>query len=259
MPDEHIHAGMVGALTPPFVDTLSPHERRGGADGGVPRMARRGPRVLRGARGRQLQDVLAAEQRRYERSSGLPWRSCLAELAPEWGEGRIFRPYRDIRFSADKSPYKTHIGRRSATDTAAERRRAGGRIRHVGDGSGSARALPASREREPIRRRAGQGWCVEATGGRARGHRARRIEDGPEGLSQGPSADRAPAVQGHDHVAGVAGRRVARDPARPRTASWVLPGARSRSTRGFSATSALDACPSDGDELADYAATSRNR
>ncbi len=34
----------------------------------------------------------------------------LAELAPEWGEGRIFRPYRDIRFSADKSPYKTHIG-----------------------------------------------------------------------------------------------------------------------------------------------------
>jgi uncharacterized protein (TIGR02453 family) len=34
----------------------------------------------------------------------------LVELAPEWGEGRIFRPYRDIRFSADKSPYKTHLG-----------------------------------------------------------------------------------------------------------------------------------------------------
>lgn len=25
------------------------------------------------------------------------------------GEGRIFRPYRDVRFSADKSPYKTNI------------------------------------------------------------------------------------------------------------------------------------------------------
>jgi uncharacterized protein (TIGR02453 family) len=34
----------------------------------------------------------------------------LAELEPEFGEGRIFRPYRDIRFSADKSPYKTNMG-----------------------------------------------------------------------------------------------------------------------------------------------------
>jgi uncharacterized protein (TIGR02453 family) len=34
----------------------------------------------------------------------------LAELEPTWGEGRIFRPYRDVRFSADKSPYKTHMG-----------------------------------------------------------------------------------------------------------------------------------------------------
>jgi uncharacterized protein (TIGR02453 family) len=32
------------------------------------------------------------------------------ELAPEFGEPKIFRPYRDIRFSADKTPYKTHIG-----------------------------------------------------------------------------------------------------------------------------------------------------
>ncbi len=33
----------------------------------------------------------------------------LAELEPEFGPGRIFRPYRDVRFSADKSPYKTTI------------------------------------------------------------------------------------------------------------------------------------------------------
>jgi uncharacterized protein (TIGR02453 family) len=39
-----------------------------------------------------------------------PMEDLLEELAPEWGEGRIFRPYRDIRFSADKSLYKTHIG-----------------------------------------------------------------------------------------------------------------------------------------------------
>ena len=32
------------------------------------------------------------------------------ELAPEFGEAKIFRPYRDVRFSKDKAPYKTHIG-----------------------------------------------------------------------------------------------------------------------------------------------------
>jgi hypothetical protein len=34
----------------------------------------------------------------------------LAALEPEFGSGKIFRPYRDVRFSADKSPYKTHLG-----------------------------------------------------------------------------------------------------------------------------------------------------
>jgi uncharacterized protein (TIGR02453 family) len=34
----------------------------------------------------------------------------LAELEPTWGDGKIFRPYRDVRFSRDKSPYKTAIG-----------------------------------------------------------------------------------------------------------------------------------------------------
>ncbi len=32
------------------------------------------------------------------------------ELATEFGEPRMFRPYRDVRFSRDKSPYKTHCG-----------------------------------------------------------------------------------------------------------------------------------------------------
>ena len=38
-----------------------------------------------------------------------PMEALLDELAPEFGEGSIFRPYRDVRFSADKSPYKTNI------------------------------------------------------------------------------------------------------------------------------------------------------
>ena len=45
----------------------------------------------------------------YERCVYAPMAELLAELAPEFGEGRIFRPYRDVRFSKDKSPYKTNI------------------------------------------------------------------------------------------------------------------------------------------------------
>lgn len=45
----------------------------------------------------------------YEAKVLAPMEALMAELAPELGEGRIYRPYRDVRFSADKSPYKTHI------------------------------------------------------------------------------------------------------------------------------------------------------
>jgi uncharacterized protein (TIGR02453 family) len=39
-----------------------------------------------------------------------PMEELLEELTPEFGPPKIFRPYRDIRFSNDKTPYKTHIG-----------------------------------------------------------------------------------------------------------------------------------------------------
>jgi uncharacterized protein (TIGR02453 family) len=45
----------------------------------------------------------------YERAVRAPMDELLAELAPEFGAGKVFRPYRDTRFSADKSPYKTNI------------------------------------------------------------------------------------------------------------------------------------------------------
>jgi uncharacterized protein (TIGR02453 family) len=45
----------------------------------------------------------------YEEVVQRPMQELLAELAPRFGEGRIFRPYRDVRFSKDKSPYKTAI------------------------------------------------------------------------------------------------------------------------------------------------------
>jgi len=45
----------------------------------------------------------------YDTLVRAPMEELLAELEPEFGEGRIFRPYRDVRFSADKSPYKTNL------------------------------------------------------------------------------------------------------------------------------------------------------
>jgi uncharacterized protein (TIGR02453 family) len=45
----------------------------------------------------------------YDEHVLAPMNSLLEELAPDFGEGRVFRPYRDVRFSADKSPYKTTI------------------------------------------------------------------------------------------------------------------------------------------------------
>lgn len=39
-----------------------------------------------------------------------PLSSLLAELEPRFGPAKLFRPNRDIRFSEDKSPYKTAQG-----------------------------------------------------------------------------------------------------------------------------------------------------
>lgn len=35
-----------------------------------------------------------------------PMEELLAELTDDFGPGRVFRPYRDVRFSKDKAPYK---------------------------------------------------------------------------------------------------------------------------------------------------------
>ena len=51
-----------------------------------------------------------AHKTEYDDCVRAPMQALLEELAPTWGAGKIFRPYRDVRFSADKTPYKTHIG-----------------------------------------------------------------------------------------------------------------------------------------------------
>ncbi len=51
-----------------------------------------------------------AHKTRYDEAVRAPMDALLAELAPEFGVARVFRPYRDVRFSKDKRPYKEHIG-----------------------------------------------------------------------------------------------------------------------------------------------------
>ncbi len=46
----------------------------------------------------------------YEADVRAPMQALLADLEPEFGPGKIFRPYRDVRFSNDKTPYKPHCG-----------------------------------------------------------------------------------------------------------------------------------------------------
>ena len=46
----------------------------------------------------------------YERDVRAPMLALLDGLEEEFGEAKLFRPNRDVRFSADKSPYKTAIG-----------------------------------------------------------------------------------------------------------------------------------------------------
>lgn len=43
----------------------------------------------------------------YDAEVRAPMQALLAALGPEFGEAKLFRPYRDVRFSTDKTPYKT--------------------------------------------------------------------------------------------------------------------------------------------------------
>ncbi len=46
----------------------------------------------------------------YDESVRAPLEALAAELEPKFGPAKLFRPYRDVRFSKDKTPYKTAQG-----------------------------------------------------------------------------------------------------------------------------------------------------
>jgi len=46
----------------------------------------------------------------YDEAVRAPLEALGAALAEEFGAPKVFRPYRDVRFAKDKTPYKTHQG-----------------------------------------------------------------------------------------------------------------------------------------------------
>jgi uncharacterized protein (TIGR02453 family) len=46
----------------------------------------------------------------YEQAVKTPMTALVTALEPEFGEAKVFRPYRDVRFAKDKTPYKTNQG-----------------------------------------------------------------------------------------------------------------------------------------------------
>jgi len=51
-----------------------------------------------------------AHKRDYDLHVRAPFEALAAAVAEEFGPLHVFRPNRDVRFSKDKSPYKTHCG-----------------------------------------------------------------------------------------------------------------------------------------------------
>ena len=64
-----------------------------------------------GLRADNSKDYWTAHRAVYEDSVRAPLAALLDQLAAEFGGTvAVFRPYRDVRFASDRSPYKTHQG-----------------------------------------------------------------------------------------------------------------------------------------------------
>ena len=51
-----------------------------------------------------------AHRATYDEAVAAPMKALVGALEPDFGTAKIFRPYRDVRFAKDKTPYKTHQG-----------------------------------------------------------------------------------------------------------------------------------------------------
>lgn len=67
----------------------------------------------------QTKEWWLANKQRYDERVKAPVERLVDALGGEFGPLKIFRPYKDVRFSADKRPYKDHLGLVTADDSAA--------------------------------------------------------------------------------------------------------------------------------------------
>lgn len=51
-----------------------------------------------------------AHKATYDSAVRTPMEALVAALEDEFGKAKVFRPYRDVRFAKDKTPYKNHQG-----------------------------------------------------------------------------------------------------------------------------------------------------
>lgn len=68
------------------------------------------PEFYRGLAADNSRTYWLAHRDTYEQAVRAPMEALLAEVADPFGDAKVFRPHRDVRFSNDKSPYKTHLG-----------------------------------------------------------------------------------------------------------------------------------------------------
>jgi uncharacterized protein (TIGR02453 family) len=52
----------------------------------------------------------SANKEVYDTAVSAPMKALVTALEPEFGPAKVFRPYRDVRFAKDKTPYKNHQG-----------------------------------------------------------------------------------------------------------------------------------------------------
>ncbi|MPV37326.1 DUF2461 domain-containing protein [Georgenia subflava] len=69
-----------------------------------------GPQFYSALEGQNTHEYWTANKDRWQREVRDPMRALAAALEPEFGPLTVRRPNRDLRFSADRSPYKTHQG-----------------------------------------------------------------------------------------------------------------------------------------------------
>ncbi|MGY1712439.1 DUF2461 domain-containing protein [Geodermatophilus sp. SYSU D00758] len=132
----------------------------------------------------------------YEDCVRAPLQALLDEVAGEFGTAKVFRPYRDVRFSNDKMPYKTHQGAVVSSDgrgagawyvqlSAEGLMVAGGAWRLESDQVARYRRavaadVPGERLDQELSRLTGSGWTVD-------GERLKRV---PAGFApESPRAD----------------------------------------------------------------------